>query len=575
MIWGIARSRALLPALFLGFSLFQGCAAVGTPDERPTAQLSPASVAVGGSICRESNLAVKEYFGRLDSVKQEQPGLVEALTRFPKGADLHNHLSGTVRPDAYIDLAEGDCFGPDPNSKQMNTIVRAIEPGKCQDGFTPLETASVEDRQGLMRSLSMYQFNEQGVTSIQDGHDQFFATFDRFGAVSGSSHNRGPMLALLLRQAKSESVSYVETMVSFQSGEIGRLADLLRQKYPDPTSYTQSASYPALFEFLLSAGLQDAVGAARKDVAGYVDGVNSTLQCGGVAQDPACEVEYAFQASVNRNAQSSDRSADLPKIFTQTALSYLLADTERRVVGVNLLSGEDQAVSMHSFDTQMQFFRYFHSRFPRVNLALHGGEITPCFVGDGNPALKTHITEAIQAGAKRVGHAVSFTYLNASDKLEVAELMKRNDILVEIPLTSNAQILGVTGATHPFPEYVRTYGVAVALATDDAGVSYSDFTSAWIYAVSQYRVTFAEAVRMARASLQYSFLPGDPLWQDIGSAKAVSQCAGETVGSAAPGEPCKTFIAKSAKARMQWRYEGQLSRFDSEYGASLRKYLGN
>jgi hypothetical protein len=537
----------------------------------------PASVAVVGRICDEDNLAAREYFGLIDSVKKAQREPVEALTKFPKGADLHNHLSGTVMPEDYIDFgrAEGDCFGTDPKVKNMDTIVRATEPGKCKDGLTLLEYASAEDRQKLMRSLSMYQFNENGITSIQDGHDQFFATFGRFGAVSGSSRNMGPMLAKLLKQANADSVSYVETMLSFQSGGIGHLADLLRQKYPDSASYTQRGNYPAMFDYLLSAGLNEVVVAAQKDVAAYVEGVNGTLKCGSAAQDPACEVVFDFQAAVYRNAQLRDGSADLPTIFTQTALSCLLADTERRVVGVNLLSGEDQAVSMQSFNAQIQFFGYFHNRFSRVNIALHGGEITPFFVGNGNPALKEHITGPIQAGAKRVGHAVSFTYLNEVDKIEVAALMKRNNILVEIPLTSNAQILGVAGEKHPFPQYFRTYGVPAAFSTDDEGVSYSDFTSEWIYAVSQFRLAFAEAVRLARSSIQYSFPPGDPLWQDIVSAKVVSQCAGETLGNAAPDEPCNTFIKNSAKAWMQWRYEEQLSSFDKEYGATLRKYLGN
>ncbi|MBU0908066.1 MAG: hypothetical protein KJ717_00765, partial [Proteobacteria bacterium] len=389
------------------------------------------------------------------------------------------------------------------------------------------------------------------------------------------SQNTGPMLAKLLQQANAENVSYVETMISFQSREVSRLADLLRQKYPDAVTYTQADHYPALFDYLLSAGLQQAVAAAQKDVVTYVDSVNVFLKCGIASPDPACEVLFDFQAAVNRNSSLKDRSADLPKIFTQTALSCLLADTERRVVGVNLLSGEDLPVSMQSFNTQMQFFSYFHKRFPRVNIALHGGEITPCFVGDGNPALKEHITGPIQAGAKRVGHAVSFTCLNDADKAEVAALMHRNNTLVEIPFTSNAQILGVAGKEHPFPQYFREYGVPASFSTDDEGVSYADFTSEWIYAAGQYRLTSAEAVQLARLSLQYSFLPGDPLWQDVVSAKVVSQCEGETLGSADYGEPCRTFIEKSAKARMQWRYEAKLSRFNKEYGATLKKYLDN
>lgn len=561
-----ALFRTLFPSLLLGLSLLQGCASM----EPATGKQATASA----SICNQANSAVIDYFGLIDSAKKERPELVEALTKFPKGADLHNHLSGTVMPEDYIALgsAEGDCFGPDTSVPAMYAITTATASGACNAGFKPLAQASVDERQKLVKSLSMYQFDYQG---IQSGHDQFFATFGRFGAVSGSFRNEGPMLAKLLQQANADNVTYVETMMSFQSAAVSRLADLLRQRYPDASYYTESSNYPALFDYLLSAGLKDAVIAAQKDIAAYVGSTNAVLRCGAPDQDPACDVSYDFQAAVNRNASMKDGSADLPKIFTQTAISCLLADAEKRVVGVNLLSGEDQPVSMQSFGTQMQFFGYFHGRFPQVNIALHGGEITPCFVGDGNPALKEHLTGSIRAGAKRLGHAVSFSYLNDADKAEVAAVMKGNNTLVEIPFTSNAQILGVAGEEHPFPQYFRKYGIPAAFSTDDEGVSHADYTSEWVYAVMKYGITFSEAVRLARFSIQYSFLPGDPLWTDVALAKIVSQCAGQVPGSSDPAEPCKSFIAGSAKARTQWNYEAKLSRFDNEYGPKLRKYLGN
>jgi len=145
-------------------------------------------------------------------------------------------------------------------------------------------------------------------------------------------------------------------MISFQSNEVVRLADLLRQMYSDPTNYTQCNNFPAMFDYLMSEGLEDAVAAAKEDVADYVEGVNCKLKCDKTARDPACEVSFNFQAAVNRNSKLHDGSADLQKRFTQTALSFLLDDEEERVVGVNLVNIEDQAVSMEGFDTQMQFF---------------------------------------------------------------------------------------------------------------------------------------------------------------------------------------------------------------------------
>lgn len=562
-------SRVLFPSLLLGLSLFQGCAALDPAAGKDAAVLP--SVADGS--CPQANRAVQDYFGVIDSIKKRQPDLARMLKKFPKGADLHNHLSGSVMPEDYLTLgsSEGDCFGADPAAPAMYTIKPATAPGVCPGTYKPLTQADAGERQLLLQSLSMYRFNATGLTPVQAGHDQFFATFGRFGAVSGAPGNLVPMLAKLLQQAHDDNVGYVETMTSFQTAAVSTFADKLRLKYPDPASFSDRTNYPAMFDFLMKAGLSDVVAAAQKDVAAAVDGVNDILLCGTATPDPACEVSFNFQAAVNRNSALKDGSPDLPKIFTQVVLSSALADAEPRVVGVNLLSGEDSPVSMQSFTRQMGFFGYMTQRYPRANIALHGGELTPCFAGSDKPALKDHITGPVLAGAKRVGHAVSFSYLSNADKNSVAGLMKKNNTLVEVPLTSNAQILGVTGHDHPFVQYFRKFGVPVAFSTDDEGVSYTDYTNAWIYAVGQYRLTFDEAVRLARASLQYSFLPGRSLWDE--SNRIVSPCRGVAAGSDNPGDACSSFLEKNAKAGEQWRFEGNLADFDREYGASLRKEL--
>jgi adenosine deaminase len=478
-------------------------------------------------------------------------------------------------PEEYLALgaAEGDCYGlENPSVPNVYTIKAAVTKGNCPTGFALVSQASEQDQKLLLQSLSMYQFDAQGTTTVQAGHDQFFATFGRFGAVSGVPSNYGPMLAKLLQQANGDSVSYVETMTSFQSKAVTDLANLLRQKYPDPLAFNDPKNYDTMLGFLQNAGLKDAVKAAQQDVATYVNAVNGILSCRAGNPDPACAVAYNFQAAVNRNSALPDNSPDLPKIFTQIALSTGLAAVEPRVVGVNLLSGEDSPVSMNSFKTQMLFFGYFHGHFPLVNIALHGGELTPCFVGTDRTALKDHITGSVAAGAKRVGHAVSFAFLKDDEKNAVAALLTPNNTLVEVPFASNAQILGVAGSKHPFEDYFRKYKVQVALSTDDEGVSYTDYTNAWLYALGQYHVTYAEAVKLARASLQYSFLPGQALWQSDGT-QVVPSCAADPLGTPTPGETCKAFLAANAKANTQWQYESKLADFDKAYGAALQKQL--
>ena len=63
--------------------------------------------------------------------------------------------------------------------------------------------------------------------------------------------------------------------------------------------------------------------------------------------------------------------------------------------------------------------------------------------------------------------------------------MADKGVLVEINPTSNAGILGVTGKHHPFATY-RSYGVPVALSTDDEGVSRIDLTHEYVRAVEMF-----------------------------------------------------------------------------------------
>jgi hypothetical protein len=359
-------------------------------------------------------------------------------------------------------------------------------------------------------------------------------------------------------------------MLSFQSQAINTLTGLLRRKFSDDALYRDRANYPALYDFLLSIGLKDAVAGAQSDITQYVNRTNALLRCGLTDKDPACGVSYAFLASVNRNA-TRNGSADLAKIFTQTAFSMLLTATDSRVVGVNLLSGEDADISMQSFATQMQFFSYFHDKLPKANIALHAGEITPCFVGSGNPALKEHLTGSLKAGAKRIGHGVSFAYLNDDDRAEVAGLMKKNDAVAEIMFTSNAQILGVAGAEHPFNQY-RSHGIPTVFSTDDEGVSHADYTSEWVYGFKRYGLKSNDLVRLGRESFQRSFIPGSALWSDLDEGKVVNQCSGITPGTPAPPEPCKSFLGSSAKAAAQWNYETRLARYFKGTGKKLEKY---
>lgn len=529
-------------------AVLSGCGHWGSADKASL----PATQYAAEAGCSDPNSGVTRYF---DVIHSAPSSLVEAMSAFPKGGDIHNHLSGTIMPENYIAMGseEGCCY---------DTVSYALTPPPCSGSNPPLSQASYADRQSITEALSMDKFP---YTSIQSGHDHFFATFGNFGVVSGN--NQGKMLAKLLQQADKDSVSYVETMMSFRSSDVTGLTEKLQEKYPpDGPYYSDSRYYPEMLSYLLASGLDRVVNAAKDDASAYASQAEAILGCGTAKPEAACGIDYRFLSEVNRNAA-------LPKVFTQTALSFMLADLGPLVVGVNLVSGEDQPTSMKDFVPQMQIFGFFHGQFNQVDIALHAGEITPCFVGVGNPALKNHISGSIAAGAKRIGHGISFEFLDPGDKDSIAETMRAKDVLVEILFTSNAQILGITGADHPFPQYFRDRQLPVAFSTDDEGVSYGNYTMEWLYAALEYNLSYDELVTLARNSLQYNFQPGEPLWQDVASAKTVDQCRGLLPGSADLTDDCSNFLQSSQKATQQWRYETELADFSKKYRRELQQYL--
>jgi adenosine deaminase len=163
---------------------------------------------------------------------------------------------------------------------------------------------------------------------------------------------------------------------------------------------------------------------------------------------------------------------------------------------------EDWYVPMHDFDLHMKMLDYLHGIYPNVHISLHAGELAMGLVPP--EGLAFHIRQSIEQGhAERIGHGASV--MNERDAVGLLREMARCKVLVEISLTSNDLILGVRGQQHPLPAYML-YGVPVALATDDQGVSRSDMTHEYLRAAETYNLSYADLKRMARQSLEHGFL---------------------------------------------------------------------
>jgi hypothetical protein len=137
-------------------------------------------------------------------------------------------------------------------------------------------------------------------------------------------------------------------------------------------------------------------------------------------------------------------------------------------------------------------------------------------------------------------------------------------VMVEICLSSNDLILGIRKEQHPLPIYLQ-YGVPVALATDDEGVSRSEISREFLKAAEEHGLGYAQLKAMARNSLQYAFLPGAGLWANADKFIPAAQCARDIPSGRSLSQSCQQFLSQSEKARLQWKLEEEFRSFEAQY----------
>ena len=163
--------------------------------------------------------------------------------------------------------------------------------------------------------------------------------------------------------------------------------------------------------------------------------------------------------------------------------------------------------------------------------------------------------------AERIGHGVDI--MHETDPLELLKEMARRNVMVEICLSSNDLILGVRGEQHPLATYIQ-YGVPVALATDDEGVSRSEISREFLKAAADQGLGYLQLKTMARTSLQFAFISGGSLWSDPHKFTPVAQCITDVATLKLTSADCQQFLAGSEKAKLQWKLEEQLRAFEGQ-----------
>lgn len=481
------------------------------------------------TFAQTTDSATSHYF---DTIKDDPQQLLIFLQDMPKGGDLHNHLSGATMAENMMRYAHGDHMCVDPKNKSVAGDTSCSTENLLDN--TPQTAAAYN---AIIDAWSMRNFHP----ATESGHDHFFATFNKYMPIA--TKHSGEVLAEVVARAGDQNENYLELMVTPDNNASGMLSEKMGW---DP-------NFATLRYKLITGGIDKIIADMSKNLDADEAVLHKSLACGTNTAKPGCKIKIRYLYQVLREQPPA-------QVFGQLVAGFEAASKDPRIVGINMVQPEDGFISMRDYKLHMQMVGFLHGIYPHVHISLHAGELNSTLVPtDG---LRFHIREAIEtAHADRIGHGVDIAHESQADQL--LKEMAKNRNMVEINLTSNAEILGVKGKNHPLPLYMH-YNVPVSLSTDDEGVLRTDLTQQYLAAVTTYHFSYSTLKMFARNSITYSFLPGLSLWQDAGYNKVTAECGKDVLGSMKPTVTCQMFLTANEKARMQWDLENRFAEFESK-----------
>jgi hypothetical protein len=477
------------------------------------------------------------YAAAPDLSKMGPAELQAFLRAFPKGGELHNHVGGSTPAEDLIAWAVEDGLCIDP----VELAIRPVT--TCGDTLKPAAqfVADEDRRSALLDSLTVRHPGFRG----RSGHDQFFSAFARRGELPKRG---GDSLAEVMDQLAHQNTFYAELMVTPQFGASRAIG--ARAGWQGDAAKTRAA--------IAAAGVDKLVPAVKADTDALEARARTVLKCGTPQASPGCRVtvRYLFQAM---------RQGPPEQTMAQLQLGVAAVAADKRWVGLQLVAPEDSPDSIRYYDVHMQIVAELTDHGRSTPVALHAGELSAKLVAP--PALRDHVAKAVRvAGARRIGHGVDLPGEEGADAL--AAEMAAKGVLVEVNPTSNRSILEVDPKDHPYA-WLRKKGVPASLSTDDAGITRGDLTGDYVFAVAN-GATYDDLKTSARNAIAFSFLAGEGLWRDPNVyRKPVPVCAGQ-IGDAQPHGACAALVAKSDKAREQWRHERLLREFEARYAARAK-----
>lgn len=459
----------------------------------------------------------------LNNIRHDPDLTFQFMQAMPKGGDIHNHVSGAAYAEELLQFAANDKLCLDQSSM-------TVFPGEQCQG--PSIQALLEQPELINQTIDAWSMRNFDYSETL-GAEQFFNSFSKFREITYS--HQADILALLTEKAAQHHLQYLELMIHLIHKEHLPLAEQLDSQI-DFQHWQQQ---------LDQLDIQSITGILSQRLQQLEQQRKTLLQCDQRISD-ACQVTlyYQYQAT---------RTRPLPQVFTELYLAFLIAAQEQNIVGVNFVGPEHHTYAIDDYQQHMAIFNYFKQQFPQVNISLHAGELTTDITDAKHTTF--HITQAINtAKAQRIGHGVAIN--QEKNAKQLLQQMKKQNILVEISLTSNDAILNIRKQQQQLHTYLK-HQVPVTLSTDDEGVLRTNISQEYTRAATEHQLDYPTIKQLNRNSLTYSFIPGENLWSKPTCVRQLSKTKLTKF--------CQQFLAKNQKAALQWQLEKRLQAFEQQF----------
>lgn len=549
-----------------------------------------------------------EYF---DSIKRNPNELTLFLNGFPKGGDIHSHLTGTVSPEDYLHLAAKKklYISIDPRYSNLNEIVHCktfedlVELAEKKGNFFVFSKETSEKKfQHPVKEIfyrtnpnnaRLYKlFTEKAsirhVTKVAS--NLFFNTFPNFESID-------PHLTLLdylsplVVKAENENILYLEVSKGFESNLKywdREIVENFKDKFPlfeEFESKTYEDKLEKSYEFLSKCK------PFNEKINTYLDYINKAAGSEHEDKSLFCRDNKVV---VRLNGDVS-RELELHEFFVDLTISVFMIEKELkrkeeykepRMLGVVVSGDETHPSSIKNRNAQFKMIGYLKLKHENVHFSPHSGEISHEIPDD----LLERTIE--YAKPSRIGHATCIIAKADKNKANAIFNKLKNDMIcLEICLTSNEKILGTERCDHPFPPpfpHLLDNQVPVTLATDDSGVLGNNLATEYRKAVQKYgtdengntRISYKTLKDLARNALRHSFLPGEQIFEKpLSNRFELRSCfkyLQETEilrqdGVVGISDEASDILFRSSKAFLQHKLEISFAKFESDTALEFDK----